>query len=660
MRKLMSANALFFVLLVVSHTMAQDAPIQYSLTFREADHHVVQVEANIPTDGQATTDLTMPVWTPGSYLVREYARQVEDMRAFDARTATELKIQKTSKNNWRVENAGASEIQIRYRLYCREMGVRTNWVESSWAFLTGAATFVTRADALQRVHLLRIESLPQWPEIATSLATVDAKDQWHRQAKNFDDLIDSPILLGNLDDQKFEVGGKQHHLVTLGADHLWDTKKAVQDVKTIIATEQEFWGETPYEDYWFLNIISESGGGLEHDNSCVLMSSRWAMRKRDNYVGWLALVSHEFFHAWNVRRLRPKELMQYNYGTEQYFGELWIAEGLTSYFDDLFVARSRLCSRDEYLGLLSKNLAAVQTHPGRLMQSLYDSSWDTWIKFYRPDENANNSRVNYYSKGALVGLLLDVEIQRMTAGQKDLRDVMRRLWTEHRATGYTNEDFKRIAGEEAGGDLTEWFQAKLDRADELDFTPFLDWYGLRFKSDNGNAKPPTPAQSTNAVTSTANSAATDAAKTNGDTEKPKKEVWIGWETAAQDGRLLVKRVPRGSPADLAGINADDEVIALDGYRLTADVLNERLGYYQPGEQFPILIARRGKLVELRIELGTKPTPTWQLEVLPDATAEQKARLAKWLNLPPEPTVATESKASAEPPQASVGGSDAKS
>jgi predicted metalloprotease with PDZ domain len=383
------------------------------------------------------------------------------------------------------------------------------------------------------------------------------------------------------------------------------------------------------------------------------------MRKRDSYVGWMALVSHEFFHAWNVRRLRPKELMQYNYGTEQYFGELWIAEGITSYFDDLFVVRSQLCSRDEYLGLLSKNLTAVQSNPGRLMQSLFDSSWDTWIKFYRPDENANNSRVNYYSKGALVGLLLDVEIQRSTDGKKNLTDVMRRLWTEHRVTGYTNDDFKRLASEEAGTDLSDWFQSKLDRPDDLDFALFLEWYGLRFKGENGNAKPAAANPPVANATIDPKAPATGPATASPEAEKPKKEVWIGWETGAQDGRLLVKRLPRGSPADLAGINVDDEVIALDGFRLSADVLNERLSYYQPGEQLPILVARRGRLVELRLELGTKPTPSWQLEVLPDATPEQKSRLAKWLNLPPEPPSAAAQTTTAESPKSPVDGAPPK-
>jgi len=215
-------------------------------------------------------------------------------------------------------------------------------------------------------------------------------------------LVDSPIVLGNIDIQSFECGEAKHYLASVGTDGLWNTKAAVKDVQRIVETEQKFWGEVPYTEYWFLNLATESGGGLEHDNSTVLMTSRWTMRQKSKYTEWLALVSHEFFHTWNVRRLRPKALTNYDFENEQYTNELWVAEGVTSYYDDLLLARSGLCSPKEYLDQISKGIAGVQTAPGRLVQPLSQSSFDAWIKFYRPDENANNSRVSYYTKGSLV------------------------------------------------------------------------------------------------------------------------------------------------------------------------------------------------------------------------------------------------------------------
>jgi len=285
--------------------MPQPHPIQYRLSFREAATHRVEVEASIPAEGARTIRLMMPVWTPGSYLVREYARHIETIAARDGASNQPLAISKLDKNHWRVDCEGVQEVVVDYVVYGREMGVRTNWIENEFAFLTGAATFLTRDDALDRPHVVRMDSLPQWQHVATSLKPLDPRDPWTRRAANYDELIDSPIVLGNIDIQSEKIGGVSHHLASLGTDSMWDTHRAMKDVAKIVEIEQRFWGDTPYEEYWFLNLATESGGGLEHDNSCVLMTSRWTQRQKSKYIDWLSLVSHEFRATTTTRSSTP-------------------------------------------------------------------------------------------------------------------------------------------------------------------------------------------------------------------------------------------------------------------------------------------------------------------------------------------------------------------
>ena len=588
--------------------------VQYRLSFRQADTHRVDIEVSVPSDGKSEIEFMMPVWTPGSYLVREYARQIEQISASDGKTNSALGLKKKDKNHWLVDCAGAGEVVLRYSLYCREMSVRTNWIERDFAFLTGAATFLTRSDMLDHPHVVRIDALPNWPKIATSLEVVVVRDPWTRRAANFDELVDSPILLGAMDIQTFDVGGAKHHLATLGGETFWDTASAAKDVKKIVEAEQSFWQDTPYQEYWFLNLATETGGGLEHDNSCVLMTGRWSQRQRTKYVDWLGLVSHEFFHTWNVRRLRPKELKLYDYNNEQYFHELWVAEGITSYYDDLFVIRTGLCSPKEYLERLGKNIASVQNAPGRLGQSLTDSSFDAWIKYYRPDENAINSRISYYLKGALVGALLDVEIRSKTDGAKSLDDVMRMLWKAHRETGYTNEDFTRIVEEVSGESYRDWLVKSLETTQEMDFAKMLEWYGLEWKKREPDKDAPT--------------------------DRPVYgNVFVGMELQAQQGKAMVDKVTRDSPASQAGFNAGDEFISFDGYRVSAETWTERLSSYRPDSVCKCLVARRGKIVELSIKLVSEPETNWKIVRIAKPTEEQEKRWRSWLNLPePEKTV----------------------
>ena len=402
------------------HGVSMPEPISYVLRFPAPQTHYVDVEATIPTDGRPEVELMMAVWTPGSYMVREFSRNVESVSAATSEGEL-LRIAKTSKNRWTVETRGLPRVTIRYRVYSREMSVRTNFVDEGFAILNGAPTFLTLVGGERRPHDVRVVLPPQW---RAAVSPLPQQGDVYR-APDFDTLVDSPIYAGNAPVYRFEVGGRPHFLVNEGEGTVWDGPRSAADVERIAREQAAFWGVVPYERYVFFNLITEAGGGLEHRDSTVLMTSRWKSRTREGYRDWLALVSHELFHAWNVKRLRPAELGPFDYEREVYTRNLWFVEGVTSYYDDLLVHRAGLSSRDELPEGPEQADRTLQTTPGRLVQPLEDSSFDAWIKYYRRDENSVNTGISYYTKGSVVALLLDARIRRATGGKRSLDDVLR-------------------------------------------------------------------------------------------------------------------------------------------------------------------------------------------------------------------------------------------
>ena len=631
------ALASFFVTWILESPLsAQTVPfdpetIGYRVEFQEKWHQA-RIEMTLATHGAKEIRLMMPVWTPGSYMIREYPRQIETVESSGDKGP--LPTTKVDKNHWVVSCEKTDLVKVRYVIYGREMGVRTNWIEPQFAFLTGAATFLVPENRLDRKCVVEVVPNKAWSQIATSLQA-SSTSPWIRIASNYDELVDSPIVLGDIDIQSEEISGVMHYLATVPND-AWDTKKAMQDAAKIVRTEQDFWGQVPYKQYWFLNLLTEAGGGLEHDNSTVLMASRFTQKQRAKYVDWLGLVSHEFFHTWNVRRLRPKALMAYDYNQEQYTKELWIAEGLTSYYDDLFVVRSGLSTPKEYLEQVSKSIQTVQNSPGRMVQDLIASSFDSWIKFYRPDENATNSRISYYVKGALVGMLLDAQIRLNSHDKYSLDDCMRLLWQRHRETGYTNEDFSNIVQELAGKSVSDWLVEQLSSTQELDYQTFLDAYGLTWKpkdpaKPNDPDAPPSP---------------------KSDKPEPASAAHFGLELSNVSGKTQIDKVLRGGSAGHAGLQVGDELIALGGYRITAEQWAERVGMLQVGQQTNVLVSRRGKILELPLKILPESVdaaaPSWNLIRAEKPSDEQEKRWKSWLGLPPQTQTDTPAAAQGSP------------
>ncbi|HEX3528758.1 MAG TPA: PDZ domain-containing protein [Thermoanaerobaculia bacterium] len=583
------------------------SPIAYTVRFPAPQTHYVEIEALIPTDGEPDGDpnieLMMAVWTPGSYLVREFSRNVEDLSAASEAGAP-LAVEKTRKNRWRIATGGTQRVRLRYRVYAHEMSVRTNFVDAGFAILNGAPTFITRAGAEHRPHDVRVELPAAWKEAVCALPS-GSEGPTSFRAADFDTLVDSPLYAGNAAIHRFAVDGKPHLLVDEGEDALWDGARAAAEVERIVRAEAAFWGGLPYDRYVFFNLITEASGGLEHKNSCVLMTSRWRRHTRDGSIGWLALAAHELFHVWNVKRLRPQALGPFDYENEVYTRDLWIPEGLTSYYEEVLVHRAGLATRKETLKRLGKEIESLQTAPGRGVQTVEDASFDAWIKYYRQDENFANSGVSYYTKGGVIGFLLDAKIRHLTDGRASLDDVLRRAYARFSgAQGFRSDEFRALASEIAGSDLGPWLHSVLATTEELDYREALDWYGLRF---------------------------TESKKKDED-DDPDHPGWLGADIEAQGGRLLVTHVKKDTPAYAAGVNVGDEIVAVGDYRVpaTADAWKERLKSYPPGTQDTLLVARRERLLRLPVTFAKEPHLAWRLEMDPKATPAQQAHLAAWL------------------------------
>jgi predicted metalloprotease with PDZ domain len=573
--------------------------IRYTLRFPAPETNYVEVEAIVPTDGRASIEMMMAVWTPGSYLIREYERNVE---AVQARAGTRaLPIEKTVKNRWRIAAAGAREVTLTYRVYSHEMTVRSNWVDIDFAMLNGAPTYLTLVESGARPHDVRLELPETWKASVTGMPDAPDGAANHYRAPDYDTLVDCPIVAGNPAIHRFTVEGKPHLLVDVGEGGVFDGERAARDLERVVQADRQFWGALPYDKYVFFNLLVNTSGGLEHKNSVMMMASRWDTGTRAKYRGWLSLASHEYFHLWNVKRLRPLELGPFDYEHENYPRSLWISEGLTDYYADVQLARARLSTPDEYLRELSAAIRTLQTTPARLVQSAEMASFDAWIKQYRPDDNTINSTISYYTKGAVLGFVLDARIRAATGDAKSLDDVMRLALARYSgARGFTPADFRKTASEVAGTDLGPWFTRALESTDELDYGPALEWFGLEFLQP-----PPSP-------------------------ETPG---WLGARTKIETGRLLVENVPRGTPAYTAGVNPGDEILAIDDFRVPTDGLDARLSAYRPGRRVVLLVSRRDELKRLDVTLGAAPPDRWTLQVRPDPTPQQRAHLEKWIGTP---------------------------
>jgi predicted metalloprotease with PDZ domain len=562
----------------------------YRISFRP-HAHLIDVEARW-SNVSAPATLRLAAWTPGSYLVRDYARHIQGMTG-----AT--KIEKAA---WRAEPQGG-DVVVRYSVYAYELTVRTSHVDATHAFVNGAPTFLWLEGREREPAEVTIVVPSGW-EVTTALAAVGAST-W--RAADLDELIDSPIHAAPGPVHEITAAGKSLAMSIWG--HFEPGPAATMsgflgDVAKIVEEHARLFGGLPFDRYAFMLLLAPGAyGGLEHKASTALLSTPFAFASRKKYEELLELVSHEFFHLWNVKRIRPTQLGPFDYTRENYTRSLWVAEGVTSYFDRLALRRARLQSVKRYLEKLAEEWGTLVGIAGRRQQSIEESSFDAWIKLYRPDENTANSTVSYYLKGALVTIALDLEIRRRTNGARSMDDVLRALWRDHREVSYADADVEKIFARAVELDLTSFFDRFVRGREDPDLAGALRAAGLILRPKE---------------------------KDNKDGDEPKVQGWIGANLKSDaSGHVLVKDVPAGGPGEEAGIYAGDEIVALDGFRVDEKELKDRAALRRPGEVVQVTLFRRDELRAIEVRLGEKPKD-WEIVQAPEQTTEEKALQKGWL------------------------------
>jgi predicted metalloprotease with PDZ domain len=477
-----AACALTAAMLLVRPAAAQSAsPIAYTLTVSAPQTHMLDVEARIPTDGHDSVVLMLPIWSPGFYRVEDYAGKIQTITAAAPGGATlTLRHWPARQNRWTITTGGAAFVTVRYRLLADGHSVTTNWVGPDLGVVNGPATFITLADTVRRPYEVTLVRPAEWSRAATGLAPAPDGRPDHWRAPDYDDLVDEPIVAGDLTVHGFDVRGCRFELVDAGQPPSWDGARAAADLARIVRANDLVWHDLPFERYVFLNVFRLGGGGLEHENSTLLTANAERATTPEGYRRWLAFVAHEYIHAFNVKRLRPVELGPFDYERAPITPSLWEAEGVTTYLAELALARAGLSSTEQFLASMSAQIADLQTEPGRLRQTVEQSSLDVWTNSLS-GINADSSTVSYYVKGAVLGFLLDARVRHATNGERSLNDVMRVAYQRYGgAKGFTPEEFQAVATEVAGTDLGEWFRRALGSTDELAYGDMLDWFGLRF------------------------------------------------------------------------------------------------------------------------------------------------------------------------------------
>jgi predicted metalloprotease with PDZ domain len=557
-----------------------DAEIVYKLSMPHPNTHYFEVEMDINIDKYPNLkdffDLKMPVWTPGSYLVREYSKNVEGFEALEGNK--KIKASKISKNTWRISGFQSSALKIKYKVYAFELTVRTSYLDDSHGYVNGASMFMYIPQLMKEKSILKVIPHKSFRKVSVALPLIDENEF---QVENFDTLVDSPIEIGNHEIIEFESMGVKHTIANYSIKPLvYDKVKLISDYKKVVEAAASVVNDKhPCQNYLFIiHHLPGIGGGLEHLNSTTCQTSDDVYQNESKYIGFLGLLAHEYFHLWNIKRIRPIVLGPFDYENENYTNMLWVAEGFTSFYQDDILRRAGIIDENTFLKMCANKIGSVINTPGNKIQSVTEASMDAWIKFYRPNENSNNSTISYYTKGGIIAQALNLMIINESKGQRSLDDVFRILWKNNfkeRNIGYTDDEFKDACEKAAGINLEAFFKNQIYGMADIDFKEYYGKVGIEFK--NNKAYP--------------------------------NEPWIGINAR----NSTVVSVSRGSGAFDNGIYVGDEILKVDNKDFKG--VNDFLSGKKVGDQVNIRIYRSGivkdydiPLVEnpnLRIELNAK-------------------------------------------------------
>ena len=597
--------------------------IRYSIVPRNPEAHLFDVRCAVDNPDSLGQKFSLPTWIPGSYLIREFAKHVVRIRAQSGRKL--LRMVKLDKSTWQVEPIDGP-VMVTMEVYAWDLSVRGAHLDTTHAFFNGPCVFLQvegRGNEPVEVEILRPAGARyrDW-RVATAMKRKDARPYQFGtyQAGNYEELIDHPVEMGTFELATFKAAGVQHDIAITGR-HRCDMKRLAKDLKTLCETQLEFFGApAPMDRYVFLvTALGDGYGGLEHRASTALLCARndlpqqGVAKAAGGYRTFLGLASHEYFHAWNVKRIRPAAFTPYDLGRENYTTLLWAFEGFTSYYDDLLLVRAGLLSSSTYLDTLGRNITTLLRLPGRRKQSVAESSFDAWIKYYRSDENTPNACVSYYLKGSLIALGLDLTIRAHTGGRKSLDHVMRELWKRYGMTGIgvPEDGIEKVAEQITGLKLSRFFDQAVRSTHDLPLQKLLATVGVQMRQ-----RP-------------ARSGVDRRDQMSRKQRQVSRGVALGVRTSNDGGDLKLSQVFEGGAAQKAGLAAGDIVIAIDGLRVTPDNVDAHLGRYSAGETVPFHAFRRDELHVLPVKLEAARLDAWSLSIVEDAGQSARARKA-WL------------------------------
>ncbi len=591
---------------MASGTVRGGMPIQVVVRPLNLAQHEIEVTLTLPADAVAKGAVAaLPAWTPGSYLVRDYARFVDRVVLRDSKGAA-LPIRKLDKQRWQVP-ALASGGSLSYRVFGNELTVRTNHVDSNHAQLIGAATFMYLEQGLQRPLELRFEGFPESWHVATSLSA--GNGIW--KATDYDELVDSPIELGTFRRHTFHALNADFELAITG-DHNGDEARMVEGARKIVTEAGGIFGGFPFDRYTFLLTFSpKAGGGLEHRNSTLLLSDAFRFDKTSGYEALFGLISHEFFHVWNVKRMHDPALGPFDYRGENYTFLLWFHEGFTDYMDNLIALRAGVIAWPTVAKEWAKRWTENGQRSGRHEQSLEEASFDAWIRFYKPSEFTSNSTVNYYEGGALVGLMMDADLRVGSKGSKGLQDLFVLLWQRHGERGLTDADIRRAYEELSGFDAEPFWSAHIQGHGPLDPTAIEAAYGLKFEAKAPwELLPPEDGKDVSL--------------------QRFAKSYVGLEFGNVPDSATIKNVSPGSPAFAAGLSYGQEILAVNGWRtMTGTDVQRRLADVGVGQAAIFTVVDLGRVKQVEVTVIENPLRTVRIVPDPLATEAQKAAFTAW-------------------------------
>ena len=566
--------------------------VSYLVDITEPHLHLVRVTLTTEkSKGQNTLEAFLPSWSPGSYLMREYSRHIRWVKATQGNGEV-LWCEQTEKGTWIIDwkkselKKPSDDFSLSYEIYLHELTVRTSHVDNTHAFLHGPSYLMCLVGG-EKNPQIEFRFPPLWSKLSTSMDEVKGpREKFVYSAPDYDTLIDHPVEIGCQETDGFMVDGIPHALAFYGETypHGQDLKK---DMQTAVTEVAHMMGEIPFTHYQFItHFAPKLYGGLEHLNSTALQFDGRRLSVRKDYLAFLSLTAHEYFHAWNVKRIRPKALGPFDYKNEAYTSMLWLAEGLTSFMDDLFIYRAGLSTLEEYLDVVKSNLEGYYNTPGKKFHSLEASSFNAWIKLYRPDENSKNSSISYYLKGGLVFMALH---SLMLEKGKRVDDLLKALWEDYKnrpERGVEKEEVYAMIKEIAGSDILAEFQRMNETTEDINFESVMKRMGCELVWQDG------------------------------------APVWLGAEWDFAGDRAVVRTVLLDSPAAKSGLNAGDEMISINGLRVLKDDVEKFAQNMKIDVNYEFLVARLGKLTKLDVRFDKGPRSLKEIKIVDRAVAEK--------------------------------------